>query len=342
MQQQERPILALTMGDAAGVGPEIIVKALADQHIYDICRPLVFGDAGRLKLAAQILNSSLSINSVKTAAEGRYEYGAIDVLDFANIPADLPFGQVDGRAGHAAFTYVAEAIQQAGEKKIAAIVTAPLNKEALHKGGHNFPGHTEILGELSHSKDYAMLLSSDELKVIHVTTHVSMRQAADLIKKERVLKIIRLADRTLRLLGIEKPRIAVAGFNAHAGENGLFGREDIDEILPAVTAAQEEGITATGPIPPDTVFFRTAKRKEFDIVVVMYHDQGHIPIKVLGFDTGINVTVGLPFLRTSVDHGTAFDIAGKGIADSGSMKAAIEFAAKAAYGAARQASENAN
>lgn len=339
MLQEQFPILAITMGDPAGCGPEIIVKALADKKIYSLCRPLVFGDAGRLAVAAGIVKSQLKIRATDDAQKGLYEYGTIDVLDFANIPSDLPFGQVDSRAGHAAYMYIEGAIRQALDKKVTAIVTAPINKEALHKGGHNFPGHTEILGELSNTKDYAMMLSSDDLKVIHVTTHVSMRQAADLIKKDRVLRIIRLADRTLHLLGLKKPRIAVAGFNAHAGENGLFGREDIDEILPAVEAAQQEGIAASGPIPPDTVFFRTAKRKEFDIVVVMYHDQGHVPIKLLGFDTGINVTVGLPFLRSSVDHGTAFDIAGKGIADSGSMTAAIAFAAKAAQGIVRQQAE---
>lgn len=336
MSKEQLPILAITMGDPAGCGPEIIVKALADQQIYQICRPLVFGDAGRMAIAAGIVNSLVKIQATAEPQNGLYEYGTIDVLDFANVPPELPFGQVDGRAGHAAYQYIEGAIRQALDQQVAGIVTAPINKEALHKGGHHFPGHTEILGELSQTNDYAMMLSSDDLKVIHVTTHVSMRQAADLIKKDRVLRIIRLADRTLRLLGLEKPRIAVAGFNAHAGENGLFGREDIDEILPAVETAQQEGIAASGPIPPDTVFFRAAKRKEFDIVVVMYHDQGHIPIKLLGFDSGINVTVGLPFIRSSVDHGTAFDIAGKGIADSGSMTAAIEFAARAAQGLAGQ------
>lgn len=332
-RESNLPILAITMGDAAGCGPEVIVKALADENVYKLCRPLVFGDAKRIEAAAAIVNSPLKVNGITDAIEGAYQHGTIDVLDFDNIPADLPFGQVDARAGHAAFTYLESAIHQATDNKVAAIVTAPLNKEALHKGGHHFPGHTEILAELSNSSDYAMMLSGDALRVIHVTTHVSMREAADLIKKDRVLRIIRLADRTLRLLGIEQPRIAVAGFNAHAGENGLFGREDIDEILPAVEEAQKEGITATGPIPPDTVFFRAVCRKEFDIVVVMYHDQGHVPIKLLGFDNGVNVTVGLPFLRTSVDHGTAFDIAGKGIAESSSMTAAIDFAARVAIGA---------
>jgi 4-hydroxythreonine-4-phosphate dehydrogenase len=329
----ERPILAITMGDAAGCGPEIIVKALTDENVYNKCRPLVFGDANRIKLAAEILKSSLKVASISDIQKGSYQPGVIDVLDFANIPHDLPFGEVDGRSGHAAYTYIQSAIEKAMENKVDAVVTAPINKEALHKGGHHFPGHTEIFAQLSNTKDYAMMLSGDALRVIHVTTHVSMREAADLIKKERVLRIIRLADRTLRLLGLEQPRIAVAGFNAHAGENGLFGREDIDEIVPAVTEAQQEGIAATGPVPPDTVFFRTVSRKEFDIVVVMYHDQGHIPLKLLGFDNGINVTVGLPFLRTSVDHGTAFDIAGKGIADGSSMTAAIDFAARLAKGA---------
>lgn len=337
LREQQRPILAITMGDAAGCGPEIIVKALADAQIYAKCHPVVFGDAGRMQLAAGIVKSDLKIQSITDVQAGCYRYGVIDVFDFANIPADLPFGQVDARAGHAAFQYIESAIHHAGENKVDAIVTAPINKEALHKGGHNFPGHTEILAELSHTQDYAMMLSGDALKVIHVTTHVSMLQAAALIKKERVLRIIRLADRTLRLLGIEQPRIAVAGFNAHAGENGLFGREELDEINPAIKEAQQDGIQAVGPVPPDTVFYRAACRKEFDIVVVMYHDQGHIPVKVLGFDNGINVTVGLPFLRTSVDHGTAFDIAGKGIADSRSMTAAVDFAARLAHGARKQA-----
>ncbi|WP_371379301.1 4-hydroxythreonine-4-phosphate dehydrogenase PdxA [Sporomusa aerivorans] len=332
-QNSTLPILALTMGDAAGCGPEIIVKALADKSMYEICRPLVFGDAKRIEQAAKILKSPLKVLGHAKIAEGVFQHGNIDVLDFDNIPAGLPFGKISAEAGHAAYQYVESAVQAAMAKEVAGIVTAPLNKEALHLGGHDFPGHTEILGELSHSHDYAMLLASETLRVIHVTTHVSMVQASSLITKERVLRIIRLADRTLRLLGIAKPRIAVAGFNAHAGENGLFGREEVDEIVPAVEEACKAGMTVTGPISPDTVFYRAACRKEFDIVVVMYHDQGHIPIKLLGFDSGINVTVGLPFIRSSVDHGTAFDIAGQGIAEDGSMKAAIEFAARVAIGA---------
>lgn len=332
-EQQEKPVLAITMGDAAGCGPEIIVKALSDKGMYEICRPLVFGDAKRLELAANILKSPVTIVRLTKINEGIFQHGKINVLDFGNISSDLPFGKVSPEAGHAAYQYIESAVQAAMAHEVQAVVTAPINKEALHLGGHNFPGHTEILGELSNSNDYAMLLASETLRVIHVTTHVSMVQAASMIKKDRVLRIIRLADRTLRLLGIAEPRIAVAGFNAHAGENGLFGREDMDEIAPAVEEARMAGMAVSGPIPPDTVFFRAACRKEFDIVVVMYHDQGHIPIKLLGFDSGINVTVGLPFLRSSVDHGTAFDIAGQGIADDRSMKAAIEFAARVAVGA---------
>jgi len=332
-EQQNRPILAITMGDAAGCGPEIIVKALSDKSMYQICRPLVFGDAKRMQLAVNLLKSPLNILGHSQINEGVFQYGKIDVLDLDNIPADLLFGKVSPEAGHAAYQYIESAVQAAMADEAQAIVTAPINKEALHLGGHDFPGHTEILGKLSNTRDYAMLLASETLRVIHVTTHVSMVQAASLIKKDRVLRIIRLADRTLRLLGITQPRIAVAGFNAHAGENGLFGREDIDEIAPAVEEACKAGMAVTGPISPDTVFYRAACRKEFDIVVVMYHDQGHIPIKLLGFDSGINVTVGLPFIRSSVDHGTAFDIAGQGVAGDGSMKAAIEFAARVAIGA---------
>ena len=330
--KSERPLLAITMGDAAGCGSEIIVKALGDKEIYRRCRPLVFGDAGRLWQAAALVKSPLLIRHVTCNDEGVFAPGIIDVLDFANIPDELSFGEVSPLAGNAAFQYIECAVQQALAGNVAAIVTAPINKEALYLGGHHYPGHTEILAALSSTDDYAMMLVGDRLKVIHVTTHVSMREAADQICQERVLRRIRLADRTLRRLGIVRPRVGVAGFNAHAGENGLFGREELDEIIPAVAAARQEEIDAVGPVSPDTVFFRAACRQEFDIVVAMYHDQGHIPVKLLGFDNGVNVTVGLPFIRTSVDHGTAFDIAGKGTADCRSLSAAIEFAASLAGG----------
>ena len=326
----QKPILGITMGDAAGVGPEIIVKALEDAHMYEISRPIVFGDKKIIERAIEITGSSLQAAAIRQPSDGGRSFGTIDVMDLDNLPADLPFARLDARAGKAAYEYIAAAVACAMKQEIHAIVTAPLNKEALRMGGCPYPGHTEILGALTQTKDYSMMLVSGPLKVIHVTTHVSMREACDLIKKERIGTVIDLADETLKLMGIEQPHIAVAGFNCHSGEHGLFGTEDDAEILPAVEAAKARGINAEGPIPPDTVFHRAANLKEFDIVVCMYHDQGHIPIKVLGFSSGVNVTVGLPCIRTSVDHGTAFPVAGTGRADSESMTEALLLGAQMA------------
>jgi len=252
------------------------------------------------------------------------------VLDLKNLPADLPFATVDARAGKAAFEYVAKGVELATKGEIDAICTGPLHKEALNAAGYHYPGHTEILADLSNTKDYAMMLPGGPLRVIHVTTHVSLRRACDLVKKERVLKVIELADKAMKQLGFAAPRIAVAGLNPHSGEGGLFGDEEIREIIPAVEEAKRLGYDVTGPVPPDTVFYRAAIKEHFDIVVVMYHDQGHIPLKVLGFETGVNVTVGLPFIRTSVDHGTVFGKAGKGTADPRSMSEALYLAARMA------------
>jgi 4-hydroxythreonine-4-phosphate dehydrogenase len=232
---------------------------------------------------------------------------------------------LDARAGDAAFRYVEKATALARSGRVAAIATAPLNKEAMHLAGHKYPGHTEILARLTGTEDYAMMLVTDELRVIHVSTHVALREAIERVQPERELAVIRLAHASMRKLGVESPRVAVAGLNPHAGENGLFGTEDAERIRPAIEDAREEGIDASGPHPPDTVLMR-ARRGVFDIVVVQYHDQGHIPVKLMGFDTGVNVTVGLPFFRTSVDHGTAFDIAGTGEADHASMRAALDLA----------------
>ena len=325
-----KPVLGITMGDAAGIGAEIIVKSLADKHLYEIAQPIVIGDKKMMQRALDLLQSPLKINVVANLDNLNAKYGTIDLVDLDNVPADLPYSQVDPRAGKAAYEYVEKAVQYAMENKIQAVVTAPLNKEALHAGGKMFPGHTEILAQLSGTKDYSMMLVSEKLRVIHVTTHVQLRKACDLVKKERVLTVIKLADENAKMLGFKQPRVAVAGLNPHSGENGMFGDEDRKEIVPAVEAAKQLGINASGPIPPDTVFHRAANLNEFDIVVVMYHDQGHIPIKLLGFDTGVNVTVGLPFIRTSVDHGTAFPIAGKGIADSKSMTESLYLAAQMA------------
>jgi len=325
-----KPILGITMGDAAGIGPEVIVKSLEDSRIYELAQPVVIGDRKIMQRALTIIGSTLKLRVITDISDAYGEFGVIDLLDLDNLPANLPFSQVSPLAGKAAYDYIEKAIQLALSGNIHAIVTAPLNKEALHAGGKMFPGHTEILATLSQTEDFSMMLVSEKLRVIHVTTHIQLRKACDLVKKERVLKVIELAHENAKTLGFKEPRVAVAGLNPHSGENGMFGDEDEKEILPAIQEAQELGINAIGPIPPDTVFHRAVNLDEFDIVVVMYHDQGHIPIKLLGFDTGVNVTVGLPFIRTSVDHGTAFPIAGQGIADSRSMTEALYLAAKMA------------
>jgi 4-hydroxythreonine-4-phosphate dehydrogenase len=319
------PLIAVTMGDPAGVGPEIIAKTFAQEGFHDENRALVVGDPAILERAASLLELPLSLNAISEPEEAAFEPGAVDVLAVGEVPEDLPFGELDARAGDAAFRYLQRAIELASAGRVGAIATAPLNKEALHLAGHKYPGHTEILAELTGTKEYAMMLVSEELKVIHVSTHVSLKEAIERVKPDRELAVIRLADAALRKLGVEDPRVAVAGLNPHAGENRLFGTEDAECIAPAVEEAKEEGIEASGPHPPDTVMMR-ARKGEFDIVVVQYHDQGHIPLKLLGFETGVNVTVGLPFFRTSVDHGTAFDIAGSGQADHASLRAAIDLA----------------
>ncbi|MEW9677438.1 4-hydroxythreonine-4-phosphate dehydrogenase PdxA [Lentibacillus sp. L22] len=320
----KKPIIGITMGDAAGVGPEIIVKSLQNETIYKQSHPIVIGDAKMLERAANVLNENIVINKIDGHADlTNTNFGEIACYDLDLLPADLPFGQVSAKAGDAAFQYLKTAIELANEGKIDAICTAPLNKEALHKGGHNYPGHTEILAELTGTKEFSMMLSSPKLKVIHVTTHIGLLDAIHSIKPERVYNVIRLAHETLSKSGINQPKIGICGINPHAGENGLFGYgEEEEKIIPAVEKAKTEGITVEGPLPADTLFFR-AQRGDFDIVVAMYHDQGHGPIKVLGLEAGVNITVGLPIIRTSVDHGTAFDIAGKGIVDERSMLEAL-------------------
>ncbi len=319
------PLVAVTMGDPAGIGPEIIAKTFADADFHARNRALVVGDAGMLGRAAQLLGLPLKINELSEPEDAAFTPGTADVLQVGELPPDLPFGQLDARAGDAAFRYVERATRLASAGRVSAIATAPLNKEAMHLAGHGYPGHTEILADLTDTDDYAMMLVTDELKVIHVSTHVSLREAIDRAQPERELAVIRLAHESLKKLGVESPRVAVAGLNPHAGENGLFGQEDLERIRPAVKAALDEGVDASGPWAPDTVMMR-ARQGHFDVVVVQYHDQGHIPVKLMGFDTGVNVTVGLPFFRTSVDHGTAFDIAGTGKADHASLEAALDLA----------------
>ena len=325
-----KPILGITLGDATGCGPEIIAKALGDRKIYETSRPVVIGDKKIMERAIKIVGVDLRCRVIAEPEQGGNDFGCIDIVDLNNLPADLPFATVDARAGKAAYEYVEKAVGYALQRRIHAVVTGPLHKEALNLGGYHFPGHTEILAHLAGTKDYAMMLTGGPLRVIHVSTHVALRKACDLVKKERVLRVIELADEAVRMLGIAKPRIAVAGLNPHSGEGGLFGTEDAGEIAPAVAEAKQRGLDVTGPIAPDTVFYRAAIKNHFDIVVVMYHDQGHIPLKVLGFETGVNITVGLPYIRTSVDHGTAFGKAGKGTADSRSMTESLLLGAQMA------------
>lgn len=321
-----KPIIAITMGDAAGIGPEIIVKALEHNSVYDICRPLVIGDLKILERAAAVTKSKVNFNKVENTSECKFDVGTIDCIDLDLLPADLPFGELSAKAGDAAFKFIKKAVDLAKEGQIQVICTAPLNKAALHLGGHMYPGHTEILADLTETEDYSMMLTTPKLKVIHLTTHKGLIDAINSINPDRTYKVINLANDTLKSAGNKNPRIAVAGINPHCGENGMFGYgEEEEKLIPAIEKAAIEGVNVTGPYPADTVFFR-AIRGEFDIVVACYHDQGHVPVKVSGFEDGVNITVGLKggIIRTSVDHGTAFDIAGKNIADEISMIAAIQ------------------
>ncbi len=321
----KKPIIGITMGDGAGVGPEIILKSLESREVLENSIPVVIGDKKRLEKAGEILNSAISFVEVQPEDNFSTQLPEKQVycLDLNLLDSGLPFGEVSAEAGHAAYEYLKTAIQLANQGKIDAICTAPLNKEALHKGGHLYPGHTEILAELTDTSNFAMMLSSPKLKVIHVTTHVGLKDAIDQITPDRVYDVVKMAHETLSQAGIDNPKIAVCGINPHAGENGLFGYgEEEKQVIPGVERARQENMDVQGPLPADTLFFR-AVRGDFDIVVAMYHDQGHGPIKVLGLDAGVNITVGLPIIRTSVDHGTAFDIAGKGLADEKSMLEAL-------------------
>lgn len=327
-----RPIIGITMGDAAGIGPEIIASALQDEKVYERCRPVVIGDAKIVKRAAKDRGIELALHVVDRPEDGKYAHGTVDCIDLNLLPEDLPYGQLSAEAGNAAFRYVEKAVNLALDRQIHAICTAPLNKAALHLGGHQYPGHTEILAELTGTSDYSMMLSAPQLKVIHLTTHVGLIQAIESITPERTYRVVKLAHETLRRAGIEKPSVAVCGINPHAGENGMFGNgEEEEKLIPGIEKAKAEGIDVSGPHPADTLFFRAA-RGDFDIVVACYHDQGHGPIKVLGLEAGVNITVGLKngIVRTSVDHGTAFDIAGKSIADDRSLKEAIRMAVELA------------
>jgi len=326
MSEEYEPLLAITMGDAAGSGPEIVTKALADPEARAVCRPIVIGDADTMRAALKITGAPGEIRAIERISEVLFREGIIEVIDLHNIQLDrLKRGQVDPMAGKAAFEYIklATALALAGECD--AIVTSAINKEALNKAGYHYDGHTQLLAELCEASDVAMMLVSGQLRVIHVSTHVSLRQAIEMVRPERILTVLRLTYEAMRQMGIDEPRIAVVGLNPHAGEDGLFGDEESKYIAPAIEAARRQGIIVAGPFPPDSAFLRTSEG-QFDAAIAMYHDQGHIAVKMRGITQGVNVTLGLPIIRTSVDHGTVFGKAGKGTADSTSLIQAIKLA----------------
>jgi 4-phospho-D-threonate 3-dehydrogenase / 4-phospho-D-erythronate 3-dehydrogenase len=332
-----KPIIAITMGDPASIGPEIAVKALLENKIHAICKPLLVGDAKVVDQIISLLKLPATIHAIKAVKEAAFQPGTIDVLDLDNTDiSKLVFGEISAMSGNASFEAVKKAIELAMAGEVDATVTGPINKKSINEGGHHFAGHTEIYAHYTGTKKYAMLLVEDKMKVIHVSTHVSLRQAVDLVKKDRILEVIELLYNGMKSLGETNLKIGVAGLNPHAGDNGLFGTEDDGEILPAVTEAIKRGFEVEGPVPPDTMFAKAATGY-YGGVVAMYHDQGHIPFKLAGFKwnaekkqmdsvKGVNITLGLPIIRTSVDHGTAFEIAGKGIASHDAMVLAIESA----------------
>lgn len=326
------PLVAITMGDPAGIGPEIVARVAADADFHRSHRAFVIGDAEWLARAVRACNLPLRIAPLQDLQGFAPQRGVLHVLSGPRVPADLPHGRVDARAGHAAFEYVRQAIELAKARRIDAICTAPINKESLAAAGVAYPGHTEMLADLSGAREVAMMLVTPDLRVVLVTIHCSLRAAIEKLSADAQLRAIRIAHTTLRGMDIEQPRIAVAGLNPHAGEGGLFGREDVDIILPAIRAARDAGIDATGPHPADSVFM-LARRGSYDVVIAQYHDQGLIPIKLMGVEQGVNVTIGLPFVRTSPDHGTAFDIAGRGLADPSSLRLALATARDMCTGA---------
>ena len=326
-----QPIIAITIGDPAGIGPEVTAKALTHDEVWACCRPLVVGDAGVMRRAAALAGLGGGFHAITDPSEARYDPAAPDLLDLANVDPALQPGVVSVAAGVASAAFIERAVELARTGQAAAMATGPINKAALKLAKIPYIGHTEMIAELLDSPRVTTMLATEGLRVVHVTRHVPLADVAKEITHENVLETVRLTDTGLRQMGIPQPRIAVAALNPHGGDEGLMGRQEIEAIGPAVEDARSEGIAATGPIPADSVFFR-AIRGEFDVVVAMFHDQGHIPIKTHGFERSITVTLGLPIIRTSVDHGTAFDIAWKGVANEESMVEAIRLAAQLVAG----------
>ena len=333
----QKPIIGITMGDPASIGPEIAVKALLNEKVHAICRPLIVGDAGVFNDIINRLKLPAAVNAITKVADAAFKPGTIDVFDLKNVDlSQLQFGEISAMAGGASFEAVKRVIELALAGEVDATVTGPINKKSINEAGHHFAGHTEIYAHYTGTKKYAMLLVEENMRVIHVSTHVSLREACDLVKKDRIIQVIELLHNGILQLGATNTKIGVAGLNPHAGDSGLFGTEDDGEIKPAVEEARKMGYDVDGPVPADTLFSKAATGT-YGGIVAMYHDQGHIPFKLTGFKwnaekkqmdsvKGVNITMGLPIIRTSVDHGTAFEIAGKGIASPDAMVLAIEAA----------------
>jgi 4-hydroxythreonine-4-phosphate dehydrogenase len=323
---EQKPKIGITLGDVAGIGPEVAVKALLDPCIESQCIPILIGELSTVRYYTECLTPQRKLRVLEDTDQARTDTQLVQLIDRGNI--DFPkvkLGQVDVACGRAALDYIRTGVHLCLAKKLDALVTGPIHKEAAQLAGINAPGHTEYLAALCGVPEVRMLLVVNHLRAMHISTHLSLRKALDHVKKERILETIRYGEKALKRLRINNGRIGVAGLNPHAGEGGLFGTEEIDEVAPAVAEARTEGLRVEGPISPDTIFHRM-NRGEFDLVVALYHDQGHIPLKLMGFDSGVNVTIGLPIIRTSVDHGTAFDIAGRMKANPESMVKAIQLA----------------
>lgn len=324
----EKPIIAVTMGDPAGIGPEIVAKSIADKATYDVARCIVIGDKKVMEQAIEIVGADLKVNVVDSPADGDYSYGVLNMIDLDNIDMSrFEYGNINAMCGQAAFDYIKKSIEITMDKQADAVATTPINKESLHAAEVDFIGHTEIFGALTGTDDPLTMFETNGLRVFFLTRHKSLRDMLDDIKKDRIIDYVERCTDALRRLGVKEGTMAVAGLNPHSGEHGLFGWEEVKEIAPAVEELKERGFNVAGPVPADSVFHQAAQGR-FNSVLSLYHDQGHIATKTLDFDRTISITNGMPILRTSVDHGTAFDIAGKGIAGAVSMEEAIRLAAK--------------
>ena len=324
----EKPIIAVTMGDPAGIGPEIVAKSIADKATFDVARCIVIGDKKVMEKAIEIVGADLKVNVVDSPADGDYSYGVLNMIDLDNIDMSrFEYGKINAMCGQAAFDYIKKSIEITMDKQADAVATTPINKESLHAAEVDFIGHTEIFGALTGTADPLTMFETNGLRVFFLTRHKSLRDMLDDIKKDRIIDYVERCTDALRRLGVKEGTMAVAGLNPHSGEHGLFGWEEVKEIAPAVEELKERGFNVAGPVPADSVFHQAAQGR-FNSVLSLYHDQGQIATKTLDFDRTISITNGMPILRTSVDHGTAFDIAGKGIAGAVSMEEAIRLAAK--------------